>query len=440
MKKICLFLVGMALFIGAGVPPTHAAEPVVTALVIDTSGSVKAALGRGRDLAVGILAGLPPGSEVAVFTFDDQSRLLLPRTQQPDSVRRALSGVAVAGRHTALHDALYDASRYLREVGGRSAIVLITDGRDENSTLKLEDGLRLAEEARIPVFTVGVGRVEERILRRIAKLTGGQYVPIEKAKGGALATEIASTTTRLASSAPGPVAAPPTAAAAKNGAGTTPAKTGTQPASSSGKDSKNKAAQPGQSRGGGSFWIWTGLVLATGVGVAFFVVLRRRGMHRCATCGRELPNALASCAFCDAASLSQDRVGDRTLKADLSPTVLARLNETAEFLEKTVTLREKPVLNVTRGPGTGQLFELNQEVSTSIGRAKANDIVLQDVSISSQHCRILPDNGAFVLHDLQSTNGTFVNEKRVTEHLLADGDILQVGETFLQFHTEHRRV
>jgi hypothetical protein len=180
-------------------------------------------------------------------------------------------------------------------------------------------------------------------------------------------------------------------------------------------------------------------VIAAGTGVAFFAMRKRRGAHRCTTCGRELSSALASCAFC-ATSSTRAGGGDRTLKADLSPTVLARLNDTAEFLEKTISLREKPVLSVTRGPGMGQLFELNEELVTLIGRAKVNDIVLRDVSVSSQHCKIWPENGHFVLHDLQSTNGTFVNDKRVAHHTLSDGDIVQIGETFLQFNTEHRRV
>ena len=65
--------------------------------------------------------------------------------------------------------------------------------------------------------------------------------------------------------------------------------------------------------------------------------------------------------------------------------------------------------------------------------------MLKDVSISSQHCRIRPEDGGFVLHDLKSTNGTFVNDKRVSRHTLADGDRVQVGETVMQFRNEHRR-
>jgi pSer/pThr/pTyr-binding forkhead associated (FHA) protein len=113
---------------------------------------------------------------------------------------------------------------------------------------------------------------------------------------------------------------------------------------------------------------------------------------------------------------------------------------TDEYLEKTIVLRERPVLGVTRGPGMGLVYEVKTSAPTSLGRAKVNDIVLNaDVAVSSEHCRIRPEDGKFVLHDLKSTNGTFVNDRRVTRQPLAEGDTIQVGETYLQFRLEHRR-
>jgi VWA domain-containing protein len=145
----------------ARVQSVRAAEPPhLVAVLLDTSGSLRPEdLARARTLALGVLEGLEPGSEVAVFTFDDESQLVLPRTSSPAEVRRALENAGRAGRYTALHDALYDASRYLRESGvARSAILLITDGKDEQSALNLDDGLRLAEQGHIPVFAVGWDR------------------------------------------------------------------------------------------------------------------------------------------------------------------------------------------------------------------------------------------------------------------------------------------
>jgi pSer/pThr/pTyr-binding forkhead associated (FHA) protein len=133
-------------------------------------------------------------------------------------------------------------------------------------------------------------------------------------------------------------------------------------------------------------------------------------------------------------------VDEQAGPADLpAPTLLEKMSSTEEYLEKTVTLRERPVLTITRGPGTGQVFDLRDHSATSIGRAKANEVVIDDVSVSSEHCRIRPEDGHFVLHDLKSTNGTFVNERRVSRHVLTEGDILKIGETSLLFKTDLKR-
>ena len=110
-----------------------------------------------------------------------------------------------------------------------------------------------------------------------------------------------------------------------------------------------------------------------------------------------------------------------------------------ETVERTVLLTDKPVLAVTRGERKGEVFPLSTESAISIGRARANDVVLDDASVSSQHCRIRPEAGGFVVHDMKSTNGTQVNGRTIARHVLAEGDVIQVGETSLQYRRERKR-
>jgi pSer/pThr/pTyr-binding forkhead associated (FHA) protein len=182
-------------------------------------------------------------------------------------------------------------------------------------------------------------------------------------------------------------------------------------------------------------------VAALGAVYLIAASLRRRPARSCPSCARELAQGTSECAFCAAGSAAGTLLAPRggTLEDHASPTVLARMDLTEEYLEKTVTLREVPVLTVTSGAGSGMVFSLNRQSVTSIGRAKANDIVLEDVSVSSQHARIRPEGGKFVLHDLKSTNGTFANERRVTQHVLAEGDTIKIGETYLQFRTNQKQ-
>jgi len=398
--------------------------PAVVALVLDTSGSVgEADLARTRELALDVLSSLPAGSEVAVLTFDDQSRIVQPRTSVADEVRKALTGVHVAGSFTALNDALYDASRYLRDAPpGRKAIVLVTDGKDENSSLNLDDGLRVAVDNGIPVYAVGVGRVEERVLRRIAKLTGGDYARVGGATGRALATRILDK----------PVSPPPQAAP-QNAASVAPATSATLGTPTAG------GATIAPRRPVALLWglLVAGLTVAAALG--FLALRRSRASTRCPSCGRALATPLSECPFCAVAPPPRGPAEAPAVETPQPETVVARIGPEDDLLEKTITLQEKPVLIITAGPGTGHVFTLSLETMTSIGRAKANDIVLDDVAVSSQHCRIRPDDGQFIVHDLRSTNGTFVNDQRVTRSHLRSGDALKVGETMMQFRMDQKR-
>jgi pSer/pThr/pTyr-binding forkhead associated (FHA) protein len=72
--------------------------------------------------------------------------------------------------------------------------------------------------------------------------------------------------------------------------------------------------------------------------------------------------------------------------------------------------------------------------NTSIGRSPSNDIVLKESKISRQHASINFHNGNYVLVDLKSSNGVYVNGKKVEEAALKDGDEVSVGSFKFQFN------
>ena len=85
------------------------------------------------------------------------------------------------------------------------------------------------------------------------------------------------------------------------------------------------------------------------------------------------------------------------------------------------------------GSVKGQKFDINKDRIT-IGRAANNDIVVQDEAASSQHCYISRRGGSFILHDLNSTNGTTLNLHPVlTEANLQNKQVIQVGSSELMF-------
>lgn len=70
---------------------------------------------------------------------------------------------------------------------------------------------------------------------------------------------------------------------------------------------------------------------------------------------------------------------------------------------------------------------------TTIGRLPDNHIVIENPAVSSHHACVFRDGDRFVVEDLGSTNGTFVNDRRVTRHELKTGDRLLVGKHTLVF-------
>jgi predicted component of type VI protein secretion system len=85
-------------------------------------------------------------------------------------------------------------------------------------------------------------------------------------------------------------------------------------------------------------------------------------------------------------------------------------------------------LIVRTGPNPGVVIDLTKEVSM-MGRDVTNDIVLGDAEVSRQHSRITRTPAGYVLEDLGSTNGTFVNGERLAAaRVLNAGDLIGVGE------------
>jgi predicted component of type VI protein secretion system len=84
---------------------------------------------------------------------------------------------------------------------------------------------------------------------------------------------------------------------------------------------------------------------------------------------------------------------------------------------------------VRTGPNPGTVFELTKDVSL-IGRDVTNDVVVGDAEVSRQHSRLTRTPGGYVLEDLGSTNGTFVNgERLVAPRVMNPGDLVALGET-----------
>src|SRR5205085_11420704 len=101
------------------------------------------------------------------------------------------------------------------------------------------------------------------------------------------------------------------------------------------------------------------------------------------------------------------------------------------------TLEELPqsmgMLVVKRGTNAGSKFDLDSDV-TKAGRHPDSDIFLDDVTVSRRHVEIVHESDGYVLKDVGSLNGTYLNRERIeAEAPLQNGDELQIGKFKLVF-------
>ena len=72
-------------------------------------------------------------------------------------------------------------------------------------------------------------------------------------------------------------------------------------------------------------------------------------------------------------------------------------------------------------------FEIDKDEIT-IGRVKSNDIHINNLAVSKHHARILKNQGNYLIEDLKSTNGTYLNTVRIISRYLKDSDVINIGK------------
>ncbi len=90
------------------------------------------------------------------------------------------------------------------------------------------------------------------------------------------------------------------------------------------------------------------------------------------------------------------------------------------------------MLVVKRGPNAGSKYVLETEVVRA-GRHPDSEIFLDDITVSRRHAEFVRQDGGYVVRDVGSLNGTYLNRERIEERRLANGDEVQIGKFKLVF-------
>jgi VWFA-related protein len=153
--------------------------PATFALLVDSSQSMSRRIDFVRETARRLVGFMRPSDRMLVVPFSRKLLAITGPTDDRATVSEAIAQIKPLGG-TAILDCVIQLAAHLDGLAGRKAVVLITDGYDENSESRFEDALRAIKKAQATVYVVGIGGVAgislkgERFLRRLADETGGR--------------------------------------------------------------------------------------------------------------------------------------------------------------------------------------------------------------------------------------------------------------------------
>lgn len=161
--------------------------PVTVGLVVDNSGSMGPKRPAVIAASLAFVRSSNPQDQMFVVNFNQTVTLGLPESipfsSDQQQLREALSKNPPAG-NTALYDAIAAALQHLKAgTGDKKALIVVTDGGDNASQIKVPDLLRMAESSNSIIYTIGIfdqsdSNEKPDVLRQLSKLTGGQaYFP-----------------------------------------------------------------------------------------------------------------------------------------------------------------------------------------------------------------------------------------------------------------------
>ena len=152
--------------------------PLELVAAIDVSGSMLSAMADVKTAARAFLAALEPDDQVSLLAFNDNLFTLARRSTDPAARLRAVDRLAAWGG-TALYDVIIKALDTVGRQQGRRAIVVFSDGHDENSFATEDAVIRRVEASDSTLYMIGQGEATssaelQALLRRLAEVSGGR--------------------------------------------------------------------------------------------------------------------------------------------------------------------------------------------------------------------------------------------------------------------------
>jgi hypothetical protein len=407
---------GSATLDGQSLPPTSAMpypwSDAATAILVlvDTSDPGRQAVIEANIRQIGSVASAArPHQKLGLAAFDKNLRMLAPIGSSRDVIRATAASLRAEGKTTEFYRNVLQGIDALRDVpAARRALIIFSDGQAEDQAYFHNDVVAAAQAAGVSIHSFGFPRsvalsVALQTLRRLSDETGGLYAESDAAfavTDAALAAPLAAADSggRLAFDLEAMRKTAPEATtltlAFNGGAGPARVDVPIEPAPQAAPEPAAvpapavTAAPPPVERPAPIFWYGLPillLLLVIAALTAMYSLLRRAQ------------------TVAKPADAAQPAAGYRPLAYLISQ-------------------ESRP-----------RSFPITREI-WRIGRSRDNEMALEDVSVSRRHAEIQrTPEGRFTIMDRHSTNGVFINGRRIGKGELREGDIIEIGDVALRF-------
>jgi FHA domain len=166
----------------------------------------------------------------------------------------------------------------------------------------------------------------------------------------------------------------------------------------------------------------------------------------CPNCSQTVTEGSRLCRYCGF-NLEAQRIGEKTTIETSEPTICESLEDLSDGTKvlSIESVPKKPQKTVktqnplffawlvsVEGTDKGKDYRITKE-KTTIGKSEVSDIVIRSDFISRNHAILVHEKDKFILNDLESTNHTFVNDKKISRRILKDNDLIKFGDALFKF-------
>ncbi len=372
-------------------------------------------LTKFKESAKEIINRANPNDKIAIYRFNEEVLMLNNFTNSKSELMRSIDRMRTIGSKALLYNAIYDSIDFIsRDSGSRRAVIIFTDGRDDGSSVSADDVISLAKDSGIPLYFIcPPAKKGLKTLSRIARMTGGRIVndgdcpnitSMYSAISGAVKNRYVLQYRSIVN------------ADGKNHTIELRLRHGTL------RD--REMAEFNVPRTAGIFQVPSLSVLLFSLMIIVLLALLA---------------AAAVLLLKYRRKISPRDTGDEKQQYSFNMN-LSEVEGHDESRKDRVLTPTDPEYSYTRawlvekdGPESGKKFPIFWEQIT-LGRDDQNTIVIRDQAVSPQHAKIKKIDKVYLIFDLASDNGTFLNGKKLLRPKpLYDWDEIRIGRTLFIF-------